>query len=100
LSFFTSLRCIALLIGSGACLDGAAKNGNTPLHCAAANDNFDAVKLLSGSGAVVSRKNSEGKSVSQLGRLETSKLILELLKRKGISEEASGNNMDFLHLIV
>jgi len=84
-------RSLKLIIEAGTDINALDENRQTPLHRAAANGNFIAVKLLIENGAVVDAKDKDGGTPIFFNIVgKTSREVISLLINNG----ADANSMD------
>ena len=76
-----SYEKIKQLIEKGADVSAKDKNGNTPLHAAAARDNPEIVSMLIGKGSDRNAVNSEGKTPLALSQEKKLAKNIKLLSK-------------------
>ncbi len=73
-------------------LNGANDVGNTPLHVAAQNNDFDMIKLLLEHGADKTYLNNEGKTALDIAKEKSYKTIIDLLQDKPAENPSEQDN--------
>ena len=76
------LDVLALLVVSGADINGVNLSGYTPLHHAAESNSIDSVKLLLKLGADVSLKTKSGHTVFEVATMNDHNEIMNLLTKR------------------
>ncbi|KAG7588572.1 Ankyrin repeat [Arabidopsis suecica] len=75
------VKCAKVLLDAGANLHAVDKNNNTPLHYAANCGRKKCVRLLLKKGARVTLQSMYGKTPTDLGKLNYTLDVVELLEK-------------------
>lgn len=77
---YGELRCIVLLLESGASVAAADAKGNAALHYGASYGQAAATQILLTAGAKVGEKNAEGQTAADVAELNGHTEVLKLLR--------------------
>lgn len=78
---YGEIACVEALLSAKANADALDKNSNTALHYAAGYGRRDVVQLLIDAGASVVLKNADGKTPSDVARLNNQAEVLQALEK-------------------